>query len=115
MLKLLGSPIEGAPIHPMMKERHEVQNTVLTTWRLLCRSFLIMTCFRIRGYDILPKTELHRSLQVWRLETLHQEGTLEPAGGHFGASFYSGAQRVPIPHYDGIRGLKTISIMAFGP
>ena len=34
------------------------------TWRLLCSSFLVMACFLVRGYDGLPKKELHRSLQV---------------------------------------------------
>ena len=33
-------------------------------WRLLCSSFLVVTCFLIRDYDILPKKELHRRLQV---------------------------------------------------
>ena len=34
------------------------------TWRLLSSSFLLLTCFLIRGYKILHKKELHRSLQV---------------------------------------------------
>ena len=37
---------------------------LLATSRLLCSSFLVMTCFLIRGDNILNKTELHRSLQV---------------------------------------------------
>ena len=35
-----------------------------STWRLLCSSFLVMTCLVITGHNILPKKELHRSLQV---------------------------------------------------
>ena len=35
-----------------------------TTWRTLCSSFLAMTCCLFRDYNILPKKELHRSLQV---------------------------------------------------
>ena len=34
------------------------------TWRLLCSPLLITTCFRVRGYNILFKKELHRSLQA---------------------------------------------------
>ena len=34
------------------------------TCRLLCSSFLAMTCFLIGDYNILPKKELHRILQV---------------------------------------------------
>ena len=40
---------------------------MLGSWRLLCSSFLLMTCSTIRHSDILPKRGLHRSLQVlWR-------------------------------------------------
>ena len=35
------------------------------TWRLLSSSFLVMTCFLVRDdNNLLPKKELHRSLQV---------------------------------------------------
>ena len=36
----------------------------------ICSSFLIMTCFLIRDYNLLPKKELHRSPQVDRTNTL---------------------------------------------
>ena len=36
----------------------------MSTWRLLCSSFLVLTCFLIGGYNVLPKKELHGSLQV---------------------------------------------------
>ena len=42
------------------------------TGRLLCSSFLVMTCFLIRDEHILPKKELRRSLQV-----VKPEGTLD--------------------------------------
>ena len=35
----------------------------LSTWRRLCSTFFVMTYFLIRGYSVLPKKELHRSLQ----------------------------------------------------
>ena len=35
-----------------------------STWRLLCSAFLVMTCLLIRDSNLLPKKELHRSLQV---------------------------------------------------
>ena len=38
--------------------------TPLPTWRLLCSSSLVMTCFLFRDYNTLSKKELHRSLQV---------------------------------------------------
>ena len=34
-----------------------------STWRLLCSSLLVLTCFLVSGYHILPKMELHKSLQ----------------------------------------------------
>ena len=34
------------------------------TQRLQCSSFLVMACFLLRNYDILPKKELHWSLWV---------------------------------------------------
>ena len=37
---------------------------LLYTWRLLCNSFLVMTCFLLRDSSILPKKDLHRSLQA---------------------------------------------------
>ena len=33
------------------------------TWRLLCSSVLAMTSCLITDYDLLPNTELHRSLE----------------------------------------------------
>ena len=33
-------------------------------WRLRCSSFLVMTCFHVRDYNILPKKELHKILQA---------------------------------------------------
>ena len=33
-------------------------------WRILCSSFLVITCFLIRDCNILPEKELHGSLQV---------------------------------------------------
>ena len=48
------------------------------TWRLLCISFLFMTCFLIRG--ILPKNELHRSPKV-KVLLLSNEFILEAAQG----------------------------------
>ena len=35
-----------------------------STWRLLCSSFLAMTCLRLRNINLLPKKELHLSLWV---------------------------------------------------
>ena len=40
--------------------KHHVGSTL----RLLCSPFLVLTCFLLRDYSILPKKELHRSLQV---------------------------------------------------
>ena len=37
---------------------------IVHTRRLLCSSFLVMTCFLIRDGNILPKQELHRSPQI---------------------------------------------------
>ena len=34
------------------------------TWRLLCSSFLVMTCFLSKDDNMLPKKEIHKSLQV---------------------------------------------------
>ena len=39
-------------------------------------SFLVMTCFLIRGYNKLPKKELHRSLQVKLFFLFVRQGTL---------------------------------------
>ena len=36
----------------------------IISWRILCSFVLVMTCFLIRDCNILPKKELHRSLQV---------------------------------------------------
>ena len=44
-----------------------------STWRLQCISFLVVTRFLIRDYNILLRKELHRSLQVVR-------GSMEPSG-----------------------------------
>ena len=38
--------------------------SVLCSWRLLCSSFLVMTCFLIRDQNVLPKKKLHRNLQA---------------------------------------------------
>ena len=35
---------------------------------LLCSSFLVMTYFLIRDFSVLPKNELHRSLQLSLLQ-----------------------------------------------
>ena len=41
----------------------------ISTWRFRCSPFLVMTCFLIRGDNIRPKKELHRSLQVLAQDT----------------------------------------------
>ena len=41
----------------------------LNSWRILCSSFWAMTCFPIKDYNVLPKRELRRSLQVRWTET----------------------------------------------
>ena len=46
-----------------------------STQRLQCSSFLVMTYFLLRGYNILPKQELHLSLWVVRQKRL---GLLRP-------------------------------------
>ena len=45
---------------------------VVATWRFLCSSFLVMTCFLIGDYNILPKRELHRSLQAVTYSLAHR-------------------------------------------
>ena len=45
-------------------KEHTFNDMEILTWRLLCSSFLVMTCFLLGDYNILPKKELHRSLQV---------------------------------------------------
>ena len=40
-----------------------------STWRLLCSSFLVETCFFVRGFNVPPKKELHRGLQVVSVST----------------------------------------------
>ena len=53
------------PQHTIETLRH-VNNSGLMapTWRLLCGSFLVMIGFLVRDHDVLPKKQLHRSLQV---------------------------------------------------
>ena len=34
------------------------------TWKLLCIAFLVISCCLIRDNNVLPKEELHRSLQL---------------------------------------------------
>ena len=47
------------PIHPLRGTRcsqsASLCTTIIFTWRLLCKTFLVMTCFHI-----LPNKELHR-------------------------------------------------------
>ena len=59
------SPGTGLP-HPQGSSCPNMRYVwfLCTTWGLLCSSVKVMTCFLIRGYDTLPKKELHRSLQI---------------------------------------------------
>ena len=43
------------------------------TWRLLCSSFLVMTCLIATDHNIPPKRELHRSLQVCKSTCKYQK------------------------------------------
>ena len=57
---------------------HATSQNQSLVWRLLCRSFLVMPCFLIGDYNMLPKKEQHRSLRAWSdlLETLKTLATL---------------------------------------
>ena len=57
-------PSDGKGGRPPRRSHRQVGRMEVLTWRLLCSSFLVMTCFLIGDYKILPKKELHRSLQV---------------------------------------------------
>ena len=54
----------GQVISRLCKDGRRGREGADSTWRLLCSSFLVITCLLIGDYDILPKKKLHRSLQV---------------------------------------------------
>ena len=59
----------SAGLGPLTEDRSSnISATTSITWRLLCSSFLVMTSFLIGDHNILPKQELHRSLQVFVLK-----------------------------------------------
>ena len=47
-------------------------------WRLPLSSFMVMICLPIWGYSILPKKELHSSLQVMSRERPTAASDLAP-------------------------------------
>ena len=66
-----------------------------STWRFLCSSFLVMTCSLNKGYYILPKEELHRSLQgqkrPWVFGLLGKTCATQAVFGHFAPERTSGS------------------------
>ena len=53
--------------------------TIIITWKLLCSSFLVLTCFLNGACHELPKKELHRSLQLAHQKPKHWNMTVPQA------------------------------------